>query len=134
MIFTKNFILNKSKKLAYHRSYYRILGKHQVADVRHKSFESTPGNINTWPYYAENFSFEPGGQSQSEFFDKNSTLSMKGCWLHCFIKTVNVRNFMTMVVGMFTNIMKRYGSFIYIYLIQSHTILLQLRSYLYNIA
>ena len=51
--FQKDFYIQKIEKLAYHRSYYKILGKHHVADIRHKAFESTPGNINTWSYYAE---------------------------------------------------------------------------------
>ena len=34
--FHKDFYIQKIGKLAYHRSYYKILGKHHVADVRHK--------------------------------------------------------------------------------------------------
>ena len=40
---------------------------------------------------------------------------------------------MTMVVGMFTNLMKRYGSFIYVYLIQSYKCSYDYSSYLYII-
>ena len=67
--------------------------KNHVADVRHTSFECTPGNISTRLYYAEQFSFESDGQLQYELFDKNCTLSMEGCFLDCFRETVNVRNF-----------------------------------------
>ena len=41
--FHKDFYIKETEKLAHHRSYYKILGKHHVADVRHKAFESTPG-------------------------------------------------------------------------------------------
>ena len=67
-------------------------GKHHVADVRHKTFGSTPGDISTWSDYAEQFSFEPDGQLQNEFFDNNRTLSMEGCCVDHFRKTVNARN------------------------------------------
>ena len=33
VIFTKTFIFNKIEKLAYHRSYYKIHGKHHLANV-----------------------------------------------------------------------------------------------------
>ena len=88
-----SFILNKSKKLAYHRSYYKILGKHHVANVRHKAFESTPGDISTRSDYAERFGFDPDGQIQNEFFDNNRSLSMEGCCLDCFIKKGRVSSF-----------------------------------------
>ena len=81
------------KKLAYHHSYYKILGKHHVADVIHKSFESTPGNIITRSEYAERFCFDPDGQIQNELFDNNRSLSMEGCCLDCFIKQGNVSSF-----------------------------------------
>ena len=45
--FHKDFYIQQIEKLAYHRSYYKIIGKHHVADVRHKAFESTPGDIST---------------------------------------------------------------------------------------
>ena len=45
------FYIKQIEKLAYHRSYYKILGKHHVADVRRKAFESTPGDISTWSDY-----------------------------------------------------------------------------------
>ena len=60
--FHKDFYIKQIKKLPYHRSYYKIIGKHHVADVRHKSFESTPGDISTRSYYAEQFSFDSDGQ------------------------------------------------------------------------
>ena len=34
--FHKDFYIKQIKKLAYRRSYYKILGKNHVADVRHK--------------------------------------------------------------------------------------------------
>ena len=43
----------------------QILGKHHVADVRHKEFESTPGDISTWSDYDKRFSFDPDGQIQN---------------------------------------------------------------------
>ena len=36
--FHNEFYIKQIEKLAYHRSYYKILGKHHVADVRHKAF------------------------------------------------------------------------------------------------
>ena len=99
--------------------------KYHVADIRHKAFESVPGNINNRSYYDKWFRFETNGLSQNELFVKNITLSMEGWCLDWFRKTVNVTNFMKMVVGMFTNIMTRYGSFIYIYLIQTWKISLR---------
>ena len=90
--FHKDFYIKQIEKLSYHRSYYKILGKHHVANVIHKVFESTQGNISTWPDYAEQFGFDPGGQLQNEFFHNNCSLSMEGCCLDCFIKQVNVRS------------------------------------------
>ena len=81
------------KKLSYHRSYYKILGKKNVADVRHKAFESTPGDISTWSDYAERFGFDPDGQIQNELFDNNRSLSMEGCCLYCFIEKINESSF-----------------------------------------
>ena len=50
--FYKNFYIKQIEKLAYHRSYYKILGKHHVAEVRHKTFDSTPGDISNRSNYA----------------------------------------------------------------------------------
>ena len=50
--FHKDFYNKQIEKLSYHRSYYKIIGKNHVADVRHKSFESTPGDISTRYDYA----------------------------------------------------------------------------------
>ena len=61
MIFKNEFYIKQIEKLAYHRSYYKILGKYHVADVRHRAFESTPGDISTWYDYAERFGFDPDG-------------------------------------------------------------------------
>ena len=36
--FHKDFYIQQIEKLAYHRSYYKIHGKHHVSDVRHKAF------------------------------------------------------------------------------------------------
>ena len=58
----KGFYIEQIEKLAYHRSYYKILGKHHVADVRHNCFESTPGEIITRSEYVEQFGFDSDGQ------------------------------------------------------------------------
>ena len=76
--FHKDFYIQKIEILAYHCSYYKMLGKHHVADIRHKAFESTPGNISNWSDYAKQFIFEPDGQLQNVFFDNNCTLSIEG--------------------------------------------------------
>ena len=91
--FHEDYYIKQIEKLAYHRSYYKILGKHRVADVRHKAFESTPGDISTRYDYAERFGFNPDGEIQNEIFDNNNSLSMEGCCLYCFIKQVNVSRF-----------------------------------------
>ena len=88
--FHNEFYIKQIEKLAYHRSYYKILGKHHVADVRHKAFESTPSDISTRSDYAERFGFDPRGQIQNEFFDNNRSLSMEGFCLDRFIKQGNV--------------------------------------------
>ena len=74
----KYFYTQQIEKLSYHRSYYKILGKNHIADVSHKSFESTPVNIITRSYYSKQFSFEPNGQLENELFVINCTLSMEG--------------------------------------------------------
>ena len=76
--FHKDFYIKQIEKVAYHCSYYKILGKHHVADVRHKAFEYTPGDISTGLYYSEQFSFDTDSQIQNEFFDNSCTLSMEG--------------------------------------------------------
>ena len=91
--FRKDFYIKQIEKLAYHCSYYKILGKHHVADVIHKAFESTPGDIITRSDYAEQFGFYTNGQIQNELFDNNCSLSMEGCCLDHFIKQVNVISF-----------------------------------------
>ena len=70
-----------------------FLGKKHVADVRHKVFESTPGEISTWYDCAELFDFDPNGQIQNELFDNNISLSMEGFCLGRFIKQGNVSSF-----------------------------------------
>ena len=60
--FHKDFYIQQNEKLAYHCSYYKILGKHHGDDVRHKAFESTPGDISTQSDYAKQFIFESAGQ------------------------------------------------------------------------
>ena len=92
--FHKYFYIKQIEKLTYHRSYYKILGSNHVSDVRHKSFESTPGDISTRSDYAERFCFDTDGQLQNEFFDNNSSLSMEGCCLDRFIKQGNVSSFL----------------------------------------
>ena len=84
--FHKDFYIQKIEKLAYHRSYYKIIEKHHFDDVRHQAFEFTPSDISDWSDYAERFSFETNGQLQNKFFDKNCTLSMEGCCLDRFRK------------------------------------------------
>ena len=91
--FYKDFYIKQTEKSAYHRSYYKIIGKYHVAEVRHKAFESTPGDISTRSDYAERFVFDTGGQIQDELFDNNRLLSMEGLCLDCYIKQVNVRSF-----------------------------------------
>ena len=91
--FHNEFYIKQIEKLAYYRSYYRILGKNNVADVRHKSFESTPGDISTRSDYAERFGFDPDGQIQNGLFDNNSSLSMEGCCLDRLIKQGRVISF-----------------------------------------
>ena len=76
--FHKDFYIKQIEKLAYYRSYYKILGKHHVADVRHKAFESTPVDISTWSGYAERFGFDTDVQIQNVFFDNNHSLYMEG--------------------------------------------------------
>ena len=56
--FHEDFYTKQIKKLAYHRSYYKILGRHHVADVRNKEFKSAPGDFSTQPDYDEQFSFD----------------------------------------------------------------------------
>ena len=50
--FHLDFYIKQIEKLSYHRSYYKIHGKHHVADVRHKAFESTPVDISTRSDYS----------------------------------------------------------------------------------
>ena len=68
--FYKDFYIQQIEKLAYHRSYYKILIKHHVAEVRYKAFKSTPVNISTRSDYSKQFRFEPDGQLQNQFFEK----------------------------------------------------------------
>ena len=63
--FHKDFYIKQIEKLAYHRIYYKILGKHHVSDVRHKAFESTSGDISNRSNYAELFGFDPDDQIQN---------------------------------------------------------------------
>ena len=57
--FHKDFYIKQIEKISYHRSYYKILGKHHVADVRHKAFESIPGDISTWSDMQNNLALIP---------------------------------------------------------------------------
>ena len=91
--FQNEFYNKEIEKLAYHRSYYKMLGKHHVADVRHKAFDSTPGDISNRSYYVEWSGFDPDGQIQNELFDNNRTLSMEGFCLDRSIKQANVSSF-----------------------------------------
>ena len=91
--FQKYFYIKQIEKLAYLRSYYKILGKHHVADVRHKAFDYTTGDISTRSDYAERFGFDPDGQIQNELFDNNHSLSKERFCLDRFIKQGNVSIF-----------------------------------------
>eukprot|EP00978_Attheya_sp_CCMP212_P009286 scaffold21956_cov70-Attheya_sp.AAC.2 len=93
--FERGRLYEKIETLAYHQSYYKILGKLHVADDRQKAFASTPGDISTRSDYAEQFGFAPDGQLQSEYYDNNQTLSMEGCCLDHFLPTENVMNCIT---------------------------------------
>ena len=55
--FNKDFYIQQIEKLSYHRSYYKILGKYHVDDVRHNAFEYTPGDISNRSDYAKQFIF-----------------------------------------------------------------------------
>ena len=92
MIFTVSFILNKLK-IRLPPQLLQNAWKNHVADVRHKAFESTPGDISNRSDYAERFGFDPNGQIQNELFENNRSLSMEGCCLDRFIKQVNVSSF-----------------------------------------
>ena len=105
-MFTKTVIFKKLKTQPT-SAVNKNTWKHHVADIRHKAIESTPGFINNWLDYAKHFIFEHAGQLQNEFYDKKHTLSMDGCSLYLFRKKLNVIFFMTMVVGMSTNLMKQ---------------------------
>ena len=74
--FHKYFYIKQTEKLAYYRSYHKIIGKYHVSDVIHKAFESTPGDISTRSDYDEQFIFDPDGQIHNELFDNNRFLSM----------------------------------------------------------
>ena len=91
--FTKRLIYSTYWKISLPPQLLQNNWKHHVADVRHKEFESTPGEISTHSDYAKQFIFEPGSQLQNELFDNKRTLSMEGCCLDRFRKTVNVSNF-----------------------------------------
>ena len=92
--FHKDLYIKQIEQLAYHRSCYKILGNHHVADIRHRAFESTTGDISTRSDYAELFAFDTDGQIQNKFFDKNHSLSIEGCCLYCFIKQGNISSFL----------------------------------------
>ena len=46
--FHKDFYIQQIEKLAYHRNYNKIIGKHHIASVRNEAFEYTPVYISTW--------------------------------------------------------------------------------------
>ena len=77
MIFTVSLYLT-NRKISLPPQLIQNTWKNHVADVRHKAFESKPGDISTWSYYAEIFGFDPDGQIHNEFFDNNRSLSMEG--------------------------------------------------------
>ena len=92
MIFTVSLYLT-NRNISLPPQLIQNTWKNHVADVRHKAFESTPGEISTRSDYAERFGFDPEGQIQNEFFDNNRSLSMEGCCLYRFIKQGNVSSF-----------------------------------------
>ena len=75
--FHKDFIFNSLKNYPTTAVTTKYLENH-VADIRHKAFESTPGDISNRSDYSKQFIFEPDNQLQNEFFDNNRTLSMEG--------------------------------------------------------
>eukprot|EP00978_Attheya_sp_CCMP212_P013312 scaffold33437_cov68-Attheya_sp.AAC.7 len=83
------------ERLVYHRSYYKILGKNNVAAIRQDAFQNSPGSIATRSDYAEKFSFAPDGQLQGEYFSNNRSLSMEGCCLDHFTTPLHLINMQT---------------------------------------
>eukprot|EP00978_Attheya_sp_CCMP212_P041629 scaffold240978_cov74-Attheya_sp.AAC.1 len=83
------------ERLIYHRSYYKILGKNNVAAIRQDAFQNSPGSIATRSDYAEKFSFAPNGQLQGECFSNNRSLSMEGCCLDHFTTPLHLINMQT---------------------------------------
>ena len=90
--FHSEYYLPSIEKLVYHRSYYKILGKNNVASIRQEAFQSSPGSIATRSDYAEKFSFAPDGQLQGEYFSNNRSLSMEGCCLDHFKSPLQIIN------------------------------------------
>ena len=62
----QEYYLPSIERLVYHRSYYKIIGKNNVAYIRHNALKSLPGSIATRSDYDENFSFYPERQLQGE--------------------------------------------------------------------
>jgi len=93
--FHRDYYLPSIERLVYHRAYYKILGKNNVAAIRQDAFQSSPGSIATRSDYAEKFSFAPDGQLQGEYFSNNRSLSMEGCCLDHFTSPVHLVNLQT---------------------------------------
>ena len=90
VISTKTYIFKKNRKISPPPQLPQNTWKYHVDNVRHKAFESTPGDISTLLYYADQTILETSGQLQNELFYNYISLSMEGFCLYCFIKTVNV--------------------------------------------
>ena len=77
MVFKNTFILNKFK-ISLPPQLLQNIWKNHVAEVIHKAFESTTGDISTRSDYAEQFSFDIDSQILNELLDNNRTLSVEG--------------------------------------------------------
>ena len=91
----QEYYLPSIERLVYHRSYYKIIGKNNVAYIRHNVFKSSTGSIATHSDYAEIFSFSPDRQLQGEYFSNNRSLSMKGCRLDHLTTTLQLYKYAT---------------------------------------
>ena len=63
--FSQRLLYKTNRKISLPPQLLQILGKHHVADDRHKAFDSTPGDINTRSDYVEQFIFDPDSQIQN---------------------------------------------------------------------
>ena len=68
-------------RLVYHQSYFKTLGKNNVAAILHQAFQSSPVSIATHSDYDKKCGFYSNGQLQGEYFSNNQSLSMEGFFL-----------------------------------------------------